>query len=99
MRQVGETEPGQTRPEPDVAGWRILGLKPGDLLENARERKPRAVEQELAREQRPVQVTGGQNARPAQRDLAKQRSQSGYQGAHVEPQERQRPTIGAATSA
>jgi hypothetical protein len=67
--EVGELEPLQARPEADVRGRRVLCLEPGDLLEGAGEGQRRTREQELAREQRPVQLACRENplghARPS----------------------------------
>ena len=57
-----ELEPLQPRPEPDVAGGRVLRLEPADLLDRARERHPRALEQQLAREQRAVELARREDA-------------------------------------
>ena len=56
-REIVAAEALETRPEPDVAVRRVLVLDPTDSLERARNRQPGALEQELAREQRPVQLS------------------------------------------
>ena len=48
-------EPVEHRPEPDVRRRRVLRLEPGDTLECPAERELRPGEQQLAREERPVE--------------------------------------------
>ncbi len=55
-RQVITPEAVEARPEPDVRVRGVLVLDPADALERARDRERRAFEQELAREQRAVQL-------------------------------------------
>jgi hypothetical protein len=52
----------QPRPEPDVRGGRVLRLEAADLLHGARQRQRLALEQELAGQQRAVQVASGEDA-------------------------------------
>ena len=53
--ELGRVEALQPRPEPDERRLRLLRLHPGEVLEHARHRERRALEQVLAGEQRPVQ--------------------------------------------
>jgi hypothetical protein len=53
--EIAELEGVDHRPEPDVRRGRVLRLQAADPLERSTERHSRALEQELAREQRPVQ--------------------------------------------
>jgi hypothetical protein len=50
------------RPEADVTGGRVLRLEAADPLDRALDRRSRALEQELAREKRPVQLIVRQDA-------------------------------------
>jgi len=48
-------EPG---PQPHVPGWRVLGLEAANLLDRLNDRHRRPLQQQLAREERPVQGAG-----------------------------------------
>jgi len=52
----------QTRPEGDVRRRRVLGLQTAYLLQGTGEWQLRAHEEELAGEERPVQLPGGQDS-------------------------------------
>src|SRR6185436_7107011 len=69
-REVVALEPAEARPEPDVRVRRVLILDPGNTLERARDRHAHALEQELAREQRAVQLALGERALRHGRTLA-----------------------------
>ncbi len=50
------------RPEADVPRWRVLRLEPTNAFERGDEWQGRALEQELAREQCPIELARGQDA-------------------------------------
>jgi hypothetical protein len=51
----------EARPQPDVRGGRVLALKAPDSLERPGHRKLRPLQQEPAAQQRPVELTSGQD--------------------------------------
>ena len=51
-------EVAQSRPQPDVARWRVLRLEAADLLDRVGDRERRAFEEELARQQGAIQGAG-----------------------------------------
>ena len=55
-RKIVSAKALEARPQPDVRVRRVLILDPAESLERARDRKARAVEEELAREERSVQL-------------------------------------------
>ena len=59
---AGAREPVEPRPQPDVHRRRVLRLDPADALERARDRHPAPLEQQLPREQGPVQLTLGEDS-------------------------------------
>ena len=65
-REVVESEAVEDRPEPDVRGWGVLRLEPGDPLERAPDRDPSAGEEQLAGEdgavERPCREDHGRTA-------------------------------------
>jgi hypothetical protein len=63
--QRSALEPLEPRPQADVHRRRVLGLDPGDPLERPRQRHPAALEQQLAGEQRPVELPLGERAHGA----------------------------------
>jgi hypothetical protein len=66
-------EAGEPRPQPDVHRRRVLGLDAADRFQRARQRHPRSLEQELAGEQRAVELS------PRERLHARQCARSGAQ--------------------
>ena len=60
LRQVGHVEFLEPCPEPDVAAGRVLGLKATDCFDRLDHRLRRAFEEELAGQQRPVQLACAQ---------------------------------------
>lgn len=52
----------QSRPEPHVRRGRVLGLEPAEALEGPGDRKGGSFKQQLAREQRSVQLSCGKDA-------------------------------------
>src|SRR5688500_6204852 len=59
-RAVLPAEAFEPRPETDVRRGGVLRLQAADLLERARDRELRPLEQKLPREQRAVQLSLGQ---------------------------------------
>jgi hypothetical protein len=55
-------EPLDAGPEPEVRVRGVLVLDAPDPLDRARERQARPLEQELPRQQRPVQLASGEGA-------------------------------------
>ncbi len=80
LQRPGEllaAEVAQPRPEADIGRGGVLGLEPGDLLERGRDGEGRALEEQLAGEQGPVELAGrehtlghGRGVYPAPLDLA-----------------------------
>src|SRR5712692_7584320 len=62
VRKCGASEISQSRPQTDVAGRRVLRLQAADGLERARQRKWGSLEQQLAREQGPIELARGEDA-------------------------------------
>ena len=62
LRQRRPPERAEARPQPDVAGRRVLVLDPADRLERGRDREVVALEEALPGEERAVQVGGRQDA-------------------------------------
>jgi hypothetical protein len=56
------SSPLQARPQPDVHRWRVLRLQRAHALERPRDRRAPAFEQELAREQRAVELALAERA-------------------------------------
>ena len=61
-RQVVASKAVEARPQPDVRVRRVLVLDAADPLERARDRQAHALEQQLSREQRAVQLAPGERA-------------------------------------
>src|SRR5215211_2733246 len=59
-------EAGEPRPQSDVHRRRVLRLDAGDPLERRRQRQLAALEQQLAREQRAVELAPGQRSHAPQ---------------------------------
>ena len=59
----------EPRPEPDVHRGRVLRLDPADPVEGLRDWRPRALEQQLAREQGTVQLALGEGPDVCHRHL------------------------------
>jgi hypothetical protein len=57
----------QTGPQADVHRRRVLRLESGDELQRARDRDARALEQQLAGEQRPVELAAAERADRSER--------------------------------
>jgi hypothetical protein len=60
-RQVLPAEALDPRPEVDVGRLDALRVQRADALERPRDRQPRPLEQQLAREQRAIQLPDGQH--------------------------------------
>ena len=65
---VVAAEPGQPRPQPDVARRRVLRLEAADLLDRLGDGQRRALEQQLAGEERAVEVALGEDPLGHRRD-------------------------------
>ena len=61
LRQGLAAEAGQPRPQPDVAGRRVLRLEAADLLDRLGDGQRRALQEELAGEQGAVQRALGED--------------------------------------
>jgi hypothetical protein len=72
--EVGAAEPGRSGPQPDVARRRVLGLQPAHRRERQVGRQVRALEQELAGEQCPVQLPRRQHPLAHRRSLPRART-------------------------
>src|SRR4029450_194784 len=98
--QLAAVEVPQPRPQPDVGGRGGLGLQPGDLLERGLQGKRRPLQQQLAREQRAVQLAGGQDALAHAKSVPRRSSTPGGGGIRrsaaprtaAGPRARRRPT-------
>ena len=60
VRQRALAEPFDTRPEREIRRRRVLRLQRDEPSDGPSDRQPHAPEQQLAAEQRPVQLTGGE---------------------------------------
>lgn len=61
LRQGIAAKVAEARPKADIAGRGVLRLQPADALENPRQGHRSAVEQKLARQQRPVALASRQD--------------------------------------
>ena len=61
-RQRRAAEVAHARPEADISRWRVLRLQSADALDRLDQWQRRALEQELAREQRAIELACGQDA-------------------------------------
>jgi hypothetical protein len=59
---ASRSKPASRDQRPDVPGRGVLRLQSTDALDRAWNRKPGALEQQLAREQRSVQLAGRQHS-------------------------------------
>ncbi len=75
--QVIPLEPGHARPEPHVAGRRVLRLEPADPLDGLGQRDPGPLEEQLTLEERPIQDAPRQDGRVTVRPASHVRCQVG----------------------
>jgi hypothetical protein len=61
LRELGRVEVPDTGPEPDVGLERLLRLQADEVLDRLGDGRGAAFHQELARQQRPVQLTAAEH--------------------------------------